>query len=136
MREIACLSVAKRAVPDVVASQLRNVNVFNFGWAEHFPDEASCISFSQAFGLCPNRQSQIQHCKGDFCRVVDDKTRKLGFKYRCYNKTRRSKERCRATVSPLQNTFFESCHITIHDVFKLVMSFVSEFSVRHTVRQL
>jgi len=41
---------------DATAEQLRNVSLYNFSTPEHFPDNASCINFSQSFGLCPTEQ--------------------------------------------------------------------------------
>lgn len=130
------LSDVKKSLTNAAAKQLHNVSMYNFCIEEHFPDEASCINFSQVFGLCPDKQSQIQHCKGNVCHVFPDQTLTLGFQFRCLNEKQHCKEKCLTTISPLENTFFEGCsNPTMHDVFKIVMGFVSELTVKQVVEQ-
>ena len=57
-----------------------------------------------------------------------DSTRKLGFTFRYNNKKANSKEKCLATISPLQNTFFKGSKLTMLDIFRLVMGFVSRLA--------
>jgi len=136
MEQLSNLSEIKKSLPGDVLQQLRNVNIFNMYAKDHFPDENSCIAFAQGFGLITSHESQVLHCGVKCCQVGIDKRNKVGFLFICRNKKFKRKERCLKTISPLDNTFFQGTHHTIHDIFRLVMCFVSELTMTQVEHQL
>jgi len=80
------LSEIKESLSSDVAKQLRNISIMNTFTSDHIPDEISCETFAQGLGLVPNRESEVSHCAGGFCKTKAEKGRNLGFVYLCRNK--------------------------------------------------
>lgn len=72
---LSLLSEIKESLPSAVAKQLRNISIMNIFTSDHIPDEISCETFAQGLRLVPNRESEISHCVGEFCKTKADKDR-------------------------------------------------------------
>lgn len=76
--------------------------------------EEKCIKFLQDIDMIPRQKAVSCKC-GSTMAVSKEKRRKLGWRWKC--------KKCRVSLGPLTNTFFEGSKLLINEILAIVFFF-------------
>lgn len=107
-----------------------------FSWPDILSSEEKCISFLQAYQLIPKKED-TPPCPlcGGVMSACSHNRYKLGYRWLCRNRNSKI-QKCKGSINPLEDTFFEDVRISFRDVLAIIFAFVHKWPVTSTISNM